>query len=193
MGSSTFARATAMLALAAATAFAALPALAQQAAPGKATAGQPVPAQSTKGAAPGGKSFGAWSSVCETPPGAQAEQCVLMQNVIDQERPGVGLSVAVLKSADHKVRLMRILAPLGVWLHDGVDLYVDDKKAGRAYFTRCYQEGCTLEFEIPDDLLKVLRAGKVAVFALKESPDIEERIGIPVDLTGFASGFDSLP
>ena len=55
------------------------------------------------------------------------------------------------------------------------------------------QEGCTLEFEIPDDLLKVLRAGKVAVFALKESPDIEERIGIPVDLTGFASGFDSLP
>ncbi|MCX8996383.1 invasion associated locus B family protein [Rhizobiaceae bacterium BDR2-2] len=190
MGLSSFARAG-LLALAAATALAAVPAGAQQATPGN---GQPVPGQSTSGAQPpGGKTFGAWSQVCETPPGAQAEQCLLMQNVIDQERPEVGLSVAVLKTADRKVRLMRILAPLGVWLHDGVDLYIDDKKAGRAYFTRCFQEGCTLEFEVPDDLLKSLRAGDVAIFALKESPDNDERIGIPVDLAGFSEGYDSLP
>lgn len=191
MGLFPFARAS-FVALAAAMACAtAFPAGAQQAAQ---RAGQPVPGQSTTGAQPpGGKSFGAWSSICETPPGAQAEQCLLMQNVIDQERPEVGLSVAVLKTADRKVRLMRILAPLGVWLHDGVDLYVDDKKAGRAYFTRCFQEGCTLEFEIPDDLLKSLRAGETAIFALKESPDNDERIGIPVDLAGFSEGYDSLP
>jgi len=187
-----------LLALAAASALAIVPASAQQGATTKAAkpsaSGQPVPGQSTNGTQPpGGKTFGAWSSVCETPPGAQSEQCLLMQNVIDQERPEVGLSVAVLKTADRKVRLMRILAPLGVWLHDGVDLYVDDKKAGRAYFTRCFQEGCTLEFEIPDDLLKSLRAGKTAIFALKESADNDERIGIPVDLTGFADGYDSLP
>lgn len=199
MGLFPFARAG-ILALATVATLNALPAAAQTPAPAAksskpaATSGQPVPGQSTTGAQPpGGKTFGAWSRVCETPPGAQAEQCLLMQNVIDQERPEVGLSVAVLKTADRKVRLMRILAPLGVWLHDGVDLYVDDKKAGRAYFTRCFQEGCTLEFEVPDDLLKSLRAGKIAIFALKESPDNDERIGIPVDLAGFADGYDSLP
>jgi hypothetical protein len=46
---------------------------------------------------------GAWSIVCDTPAGA-AEQCALMQNVVAEDRPEIGLSVVVLKTADARRR-----------------------------------------------------------------------------------------
>ena len=57
---------------------------------------------------------GAWSVICDKPAGASEEQCALMQNVIAEDRPEVGLSVVVLKTADRKARILRILSPLGV-------------------------------------------------------------------------------
>ncbi|SMC91370.1 invasion associated locus B family protein [Rhizobium sp. RU36D] len=137
--------------------------------------------------------YGAWSMICETPAGAAAEQCALTQFAIADDRPEMGIAISVLKTADRQKRLMRILVPLGVWLYDGVDLYVDGTSIGRTYFTRCYVEGCNADVVIEDELLKILRAGKDAVFAFKESPDQENRIGIPIDLSGFGSGYDALP
>nr|WP_236774788.1 invasion associated locus B family protein [Agrobacterium tumefaciens] len=135
---------------------------------------------------------GAWSVICDKPAGASEEQCALMQNVIADDRPEVGLSVVVLKTADRKSRILRILAPLGVLLKDGMELYIDNNNIGRAYFTRCFSEGCYVEVDIDDELLKVLRAGKNAVFALREAVD-QDRVGIPIELSGFAEGYDALP
>ena len=135
---------------------------------------------------------GAWSVLCEKPAGASEEQCALMQNVIADDRPEVALSVVILKTADRKSRILRILAPLGVLLKDGMELFIDGKNIGRAYFTRCFSEGCYIEVDIDDELMKVLRAGKSAVFALSESVD-QDRIGMPVDLNGLAAGYDALP
>lgn len=134
---------------------------------------------------------GAWSIICDTPAGANSEQCALMQNVIAEDRPEVGLSVAILKTADRKARILRVLAPLGVLLPNGLGLNVDGKDIGRAYFVRCFSDGCYAEVVLEDELLKTLRAGKTATFIVFQSP--EEGIGIPVDLTGLAEGYDALP
>ncbi len=101
---------------------------------------------------------GAWSVICDTPAGASEEQCALMQNVIADDRPEVGLSVVVLKTADRKSRILRVLAPLGVLLPNGLGLNVDGKDIGRAYFVRCFSDGCYAEVVLQDDLLKTLRA-----------------------------------
>ena len=138
------------------------------------------------------ENHGAWSIICDRPAGASADQCALMQNVIAEDRPEVGLSVVVLKTADRKARILRILAPLGVLLKDGMELYVDNNNIGRAYFTRCFSEGCYVEVEIDEELMRILRAGKAAVFALRESAD-QDRVGIPIELTGFGPGYDALP
>lgn len=135
---------------------------------------------------------GAWSILCDKPAGSSVEQCALMQNVVADDRPEVGLSVVILKTADRKARILRILAPLGVLLSDGMELYVDGKNIGRAGFTRCFSEGCYVEVGIDDELMRILRAGKSAVFALRESAD-QDRIGIPIELSGFADGYDALP
>nr|CAD6613635.1 invasion associated locus B family protein [Rhizobium sp. Khangiran2] len=150
----------------------------------------PTPSRQQPGAVR--SNHGAWSIICDQPAGASSEQCALMQNVIADDRPEVGLSVVVLKTADGKAKILRILAPLGVLLKDGMELFVDNNNIGRAYFTRCFSEGCYVEVEIDDELMRILRAGKNAVFALRESVD-QDRVGIPIELTGFAAGYDALP
>jgi len=136
-------------------------------------------------------SHGAWSVVCDKPAGASTEQCALMQNVIAEDRPEIGLSVVVLKTADRKSKILRVLAPLGVLLPNGLGLNIDGKDIGRAYFVRCFADGCYAEVVLEDELLKTLRSGATATFIVFQSP--EEGIGIPVDLKGFAEGYDALP
>ncbi|APO66684.1 invasion associated locus B family protein [Rhizobium mongolense] len=155
--------------------------------PQQATPGQSQPQ------APGTvkSNHGAWSVVCDKPAGASAEQCALMQNVIAEDRPEVGLSVVVLKTADRKSKILRVLAPLGVLLPNGLGLNVDGKDIGRAYFVRCFADGCYAEVVLEDELLKTFRSGTSATFIVFQTP--EEGIGIPVDLKGFAEGYDALP
>ena len=130
--------------------------------------------------------------VCDQPPGSSVEQCALMQNVIADDRPEIGLSIAVLKTADREAKLLRVLTPLGVFLPEGMNLFVDNVDIGKAYFSRCYLDGCYVEVDIDDDLMRILRAGTQAVFTLNFSVD-QNSIGIPVDLSGFAEGYDALP
>lgn len=153
----------------------------------------PTASAFAQSAASGGvrSSHGAWAIVCDVPPGAASEQCALMQNVVSAEREEVGLSVVVLKTADRQGRLLRVLAPLGVLLPVGLRLNIDGKDIGRAYFVRCFQDGCYAEVELAGELLEVLKAGTTATFSVFQTP--EEGIGIPVDLTGFSDGFAALP
>lgn len=144
-----------------------------------------------QGAGQAKSKHGAWSIVCDTPPGASSEQCALMQNVEAEDRPEVGLSVVVLKTADDKARILRVLAPLGVILPNGLGLNIDGKDLGRAYFVRCMRDGCYAEVILKQDLLNSFQNGQTATFIIFASP--EEGIGIPVDLAGFKDGFTALP
>ncbi|MBB3949666.1 invasion associated locus B family protein [Aureimonas jatrophae] len=134
---------------------------------------------------------GAWAVVCDQPAGAAGEQCALLQNVVAEDRPEVGLSVLALKTADGRAQILRVLAPLGILLPNGLGLYVDNKDIGRAQFVRCFEDGCYAEVILEDNLRQTLSSGKSATFIVFQTP--EEGIGIPVDLNGFADGFAALP
>ena len=132
-----------------------------------------------------------WQIRCDTPPGAQHEQCALMQSVVAEDRPNVGLTVLILRTADQKFRLMRVIAPPGVLLPSGLGLWIDQTEVGRAGFVRCIPIGCITEVILKDDLIRQLRSGQTATFTIFQTP--EEGIGFPVSLKGFAEGFDKLP
>jgi invasion protein IalB len=135
--------------------------------------------------------FGDWQLRCETPAGAKAEQCALVQNVAAEDRPNVTLLVIMLKTADAKSRLLRVVAPLGVLLPAGLGLKIDQTDVGRAGFVRCLTTGCVAEVVMEDNLLSQLKSGKTATFIVFQTP--EEGVGIPVSLEGFGPGFDALP
>jgi invasion protein IalB len=132
-----------------------------------------------------------WQVRCDTPPGAQAEQCALIQSVTAEDRPNVGLTVIVLKTADQKSRLLRVLAPLGVLLPSGLGLKIDAADIGKAGFTRCLPNGCVAEVLMDDNLIKQLSTGQSATFIIFQTP--EEGIGIPMSLKGFSEGYAKLP
>jgi invasion protein IalB len=132
-----------------------------------------------------------WQVRCDTPPGAKGEQCALIQSVTAEDRANVGITVIVLKTADHKSRLMRVVAPMGVLLPSGLGLKIDKVDVGRAGFVRCLPNGCVAEVVMDDALIQKMRTGKTATFIIFQTP--EEGIGFPMSLAGFGEGFDQLP
>jgi invasion protein IalB len=132
-----------------------------------------------------------WQVRCDTPPGAQGEQCALIQSVTAEDRANVGLTVIVLKTADQKSRLMRVVAPMGVLLPSGLGLKIDQTDVGRAGFVRCLPNGCVAEVVMDETLVKQLRTGQTATFIIFQTP--EEGIGFPMSLKGFGEGYDKLP
>ena len=134
---------------------------------------------------------GDWDLRCETPPGAAKEQCALLQSVAAEDRPNINLMVIVLKTADGKNRLLRVIAPLGLLLPSGLGLKIDDTDVGRAGFVRCLPTGCVAEVVMEDKLTEQMKNGKKATFIIFQTP--EEGIGIPLSMSGFKEGFDALP
>lgn len=133
---------------------------------------------------------GDWQITCDTPPGSASEQCVIIQSVTAEDQPNVGLRVIALRTADQQARLLRILAPLGVLLPNGLGLNIDGVDMGRVAFVRCLPNGCVAEVVMDDALLKALSDGKSALFVVFKTP--EEGIGIPVSLNGFGEAFNQL-
>ena len=136
-------------------------------------------------------SHGDWQIRCDTPPGAPAEQCAAVQSVTAEDRQNVGLTVIVLRTADRQLRLLRVLAPLGVLLPSGLSLKVDDQDLGRAGFVRCLPNGCVAEVVMEDKLVDQLKNGKTATCIIFQTP--EQGIGIPISLQGFGEAIDKLP
>lgn len=132
-----------------------------------------------------------WQTRCETPPGAASEQCAIVQSVVDEQRPNITLTVIALKTADHKSRLLRVIAPLGALLPTGLALKLDSDDVGRMSFVRCLPNGCVAETLIDDKLLQRLESAQTMTLVLFQTP--EEGIGVPAPMTGFKAAFEKLP
>jgi invasion protein IalB len=135
--------------------------------------------------------YGDWEIRCETPAGASAEQCALIQSVVAEDKTNVTLVVIILKTSDRKSRLLRVIAPLGVLLPNGLGLKIDEVDIGRAGFVKCLPTGCVAEVVMDEKLIDQLKTGKTATFIIHQVP--EEGIGLPLSLQGFKDGFAKLP
>jgi invasion protein IalB len=135
--------------------------------------------------------YGDWEIRCETQPGASSEQCALFQSVAAEDRANVNLVVIVLKTSDGKSKLLRVIAPLGVLLPEGLGLNIDRTNIGRAGFVKCLPTGCVAEVAMDEKLIEQLKNGAVATFVIHQTP--EEGIGLPLNLAGFKEGFAKLP
>jgi invasion protein IalB len=134
---------------------------------------------------------GDWETRCETPNGAAREQCALIQSVAAEDRPNITLIVIVLRTADGKSRLLRVIAPLGVLIPSGLGLKIDQIDVGRAGFVRCLNNGCIAEVVMEDKLVDEMKNGQSATFIIFQTP--EEGIGIPLALAGFKEALEALP
>lgn len=135
--------------------------------------------------------YGAWQLYCRTPPGAREEKCAIVQRVTDEERPNVGLNVQLFKSIGDNANMMRVVAPLGIFLPRGLGIKVDGEDVGNAKYVKCARTtGCIAEFELQDEVVTKFQSGENALLII--FPTVDEGIGIPVSLEGFTKAFETL-
>lgn len=148
--------------------------------------------------------YGDWQHRCDKTSASAEEQCILIQNVLDQS--DLNLAVVILRVEDpaataearrrdpaaQPVRrpVLRVIAPLGILLPRGLGLKIDEREIGSTGFVRCLESGCVAEVDMDATLIEAFRKGKTALFAVFLTP--EEGRGLPVTLAGFDQGFAQL-
>jgi invasion protein IalB len=140
---------------------------------------------------------GDWKVQCEAPPAnAQGQsarkQCGMVQTARSDKNPKVGLTLVLVKGQQNgkQVTMMRVMAPIGVYLPTGVALEVDGGAVGRVPFTRCLPQVCIAFAEASGDTLDKMRKGSAANFIIYEAPGL----GLPmkISLNGFSAAYGTL-
>jgi invasion protein IalB len=126
-------------------------------------------------------------------PDANGERpCGLVQSVRDEKRKNIGLTLVLLEGMQQgkKVTMMRVMAPIGVFLPTGVALEIDGAAVGRVPFTRCLPQVCVAFAEATPPTLEKMKKGGKANFIIYEAPGVGVRL--PITLSGFSKGLGEL-
>jgi invasion protein IalB len=154
-----------------------------------AAANQPPPAETI------GK-FGAWTVQCADAQGADgkpAKACGMLQGAKSEKNPNIQLSVIVskIKQGAKSQVLMRVLAPIGVYLPTGIPVEIDGAALpNRMQFTRCSPRICEGFGEASPESLKKFMKGGAATFYLYDRPG--NGFPLKISLEGFAAGLTAL-
>ncbi len=140
---------------------------------------------------------GDWKIQCETAakPDAQGQtekQCAMVQTGRSEKNAKLGLTTVFVRAKQNgkEVTMMRILAPIGVYLPTGVALEIDGGAIGRFPFMRCLPQICMAFGEAGNQTLDKFRKGTAANFIVYEAPGLGTPIKI--SLNGFAAAFAAL-
>ncbi|MEP7173908.1 MAG: invasion associated locus B family protein [Aestuariivirga sp.] len=167
--------------------------------PGKAFGPRVKPGQAEQPAQPAAAppvaqtvaTHGAWQIQCSAEKDGK-KACGMVQVTRSEKNPKVGLSLVIVKSkqGDKDVVMMRVMAPIGVYLPTGVALEVDGAAVGRVPFTRCRPQICEALAEASPETLAKMKKGTAANFIVYEAPGL----GVPmkISLEGFSAGLENL-
>jgi invasion protein IalB len=124
--------------------------------------------------------------------GQTGKQCAMVQSGRSEKNAKVGLTTVFVRGKQNgkEVTMMRILAPIGVYLPTGVALEVDGGAIGRIPFMRCLPQICVAFGEAGAQTLDKFRKGTAANFIVYEAPGIG--MPIKISLNGFAAAFTEL-
>jgi invasion protein IalB len=165
--------------------------------------GQPGPrATQQQGPAPEVvATHGDWKIQCETatkPDSANNGQaqnvktCAMVQTARSEKNAKLGLTTVFVRGKQNgkEITMMRILAPIGVYLPTGVALEVDGGAVGRIPFMRCLPQICVAFGEAGNQTLDKFRKGTAANFIIYEAPGLG--MPIKISLNGFAAAYTAL-
>jgi len=174
-----------------------LPLPSQGQAPGQGQV-QPGPRAQQQGPAPQViATHGDWKIQCENQPkpdaqGQTVKQCAMVQTARSEKNTKLGLTTVFVRGKQNgkEVTMMRILAPIGVYLPTGVALEIDGGAVGRIPFMRCLPQICMAFGEAGTQTLDKFRKGTAANFIIYEAPGIG--MPIKISLNGFSDAFKAL-
>jgi invasion protein IalB len=149
------------------------------------------PAASDSAEAASGKSDNAAATA--DPAQSQAKRiCGMIQSARDEKRPQLGITLYIsrIKQGEKELTQMRILAPIGVWLPQGIGLDIDGQAVGSMPYSNCLPQVCLARAETSPETLDKFKKGTVANFFIYAGPGA----GVPlkISLKGFGKALDAL-
>jgi invasion protein IalB len=138
---------------------------------------------------------GDWEVQCQVQAaGGQGTErtCGMFQSAQHKERQNVGLTLVVVKEQQEgqEVTMLRVMAPIGVYLPTGVALEIDGDAIGRVPFTRCVPQTCIAFAEASPPTLEKMKRGAMANFIIYEAPGMG--MGLQLSLRGFTAALAEL-
>lgn len=143
---------------------------------------------------------GSWKIQCETPAKGQEadgqaagqKQCGMVQVTRSEKNQKIGLSLVIVKTkqGEKTVTMMRVMAPIGVYLPTGIALEIDGAAIGRVPFTRCLPQICIAFAEASKETLEKMRKGNAANFIISEAPGLN--VPMKISLEGFSKAMEAL-
>ncbi len=134
--------------------------------------------------------FGAWELHCQTPAGSKTEQCAITQTLLSEDKGNANLAAVIARPPEIDATVLRVIAPLSVYLLNGVSLKIDQTDIGRAPFFRCSPGGCIADMPLDEKLLNQLKTGKIATLVIYLDPS--EGLRHLVKLEGLKQGLEKL-
>lgn len=143
---------------------------------------------------------GAWQVQCselQVPEGQQAppitKSCGMVQTVKNEKIPELGLTVIINrgKAGDKVNTVMRVLAPIGVFLPTGIPVEIDGAALpNRLQFTQCAPRICEAVGDFSDETLVKFKKGEKSTFFIYAKAG--SGIPMPVSLDGFGAALAAL-
>jgi invasion protein IalB len=139
---------------------------------------------------------GLWEVQCaaaQDATGKAVKSCGMLQTANNPKNQNIGVTVIVskLKQGGKSQTLMRVLAPIGVYLPTGVAVEIDGGALpNRLQFTRCTPRVCEAFGEASPDTLKRFSKGTAATFFVYDRPG--NGFPMKISLEGFSAGLTSL-
>ncbi len=157
---------------------------------GQGQANQPPPAQVVS-------KHGNWEVQCTSAAAAEGQPaekaCGMVQSGFSDKNKDIGVQVIVsrIQQGDKPVTIMRVLAPIGVYLPTGIPMEIDGTALpGRMQFTRCLPTICESYGEASAESLGKLKKGKQITFYLYDRPG--SSYPVVMKLEGFADSLGDL-
>ncbi len=141
---------------------------------------------------------GKWVVQCAAAPAAEdgtpgQRSCGMLQNANSEKNEKIGLSVIVsrLKRDDQVQTMMRVIAPIGVYLPTGIPVEIDGAALpNRLVFTRCSPRLCEAFGEASAESLRKFLKGNDSTFYLYDRPG--NGFPMKISLEGFAAALGEL-
>jgi invasion protein IalB len=142
---------------------------------------------------------GNWVVQCAAAPEGQegvapgTKSCGMLQNTTSEKNQKIGLSVIVsrVKRDTGAQTLMRVIAPIGVYLPTGIPIEIDGAALpSRMVFTRCAPRVCEAFGEASAESLKKFLKGNESIFYLYDRPG--NGYPMKISLQGFAAALAEL-
>jgi invasion protein IalB len=151
------------------------------------------PANPDSAEAASGKSDNATAVADTAQPQTQTKRiCGMIQSARDEKRPQLGLTLYIsrIRQGEKVLTQMRILAPIGVWLPQGIGLDIDGQAIGSMPYSNCLPQMCLARAETSAETLDKFKKGTVANFFIYAGPGA----GVPlkISLKGFGKALEAL-